>query len=251
MTAVYYRAGHDAHEYVLSASTGVPQLFVGDETTEPSIESPGAQCRLRIEISRAIKCPSLLGHLATFKQVQCAITMPNALETLLSRDQSEKVEAIRETFVDMFNATDDRATRILDSEDEAQHWVLKPMSLEGGGNGVFGRDIPKHCREMTNQDRSKYMLMRKIESPPMGGLLMSSQRLHEGGIVSELQIFGACMWSMNRDDEVRSLMDRNAGWSLKTKADYIDEMSVIKGYGCFDSPLLVSDEQYLRLGRPA
>jgi hypothetical protein len=33
--------------------------------------------------------------------------------------------------------------------------------------------------------------------------------------------------------------NRLAGWSFKTKAAGVDEMSVVKGYGCFDCPRLV------------
>jgi len=34
-------------------------------------------------------------------------------------------------------------------------------------------------------------------------------------------------------------MKEVAGWTFKTKPVSVDEMSVVKGYGCFDCPLLV------------
>ena len=33
-------------------------------------------------------------------------------------------------------------------------------------------------------------------------------------------------------------------WSFKTKDASVNEMSVVKGYGCFDSPLLVERETF-------
>lgn len=38
------------------------------------------------------------------------------------------------------------------------------------------------------------------------------------------------------------MINSEAGWSLKTKPANVDEMSVVKGYGCFDSPYLVGSK---------
>jgi len=37
-----------------------------------------------------------------------------------------------------------------------------------------------------------------------------------------------------------------AGWSVRTKPADVDEISVVKGYGAFDSVVLVEDEVFLR-----
>jgi hypothetical protein len=33
------------------------------------------------------------------------------------------------------------------------------------------------------------------------------------------------------------------GWTFKTKYADVDEMSVVKGYGCFDTPYLVASAE--------
>lgn len=241
VAVVYYRAGHDVHEYSPGGAMG---------RGEPSISSAGAQCRIRLEASRAIKCPSFLGHIATFKQVQTALARPGQVERFCPDDQ-EKANLLRSTFVDIFEATDERASGIVKDEQEAEDWIVKP-SLEGGGHGIFGKDIPAFFKTLSREERGKYILMRKIMPPPAGGLLMSSRGLHNGGVVSELQVFGTCFWKRQPNGIPRMLkftdVTPNAGWSLKTKAEHIKEMSVIKGFGCFDSPWLIEDGEFLRLG---
>jgi len=189
--------------------------------------------------------------------VQTALTDPGTLEHFFP-DSPEKVAALRGTFMELFDAMDVRADAVVRDRVEVEKWILKP-SLEGGGHGVFGGDIPGFLEGLTHDERGKYIFMRRIEAPITGGMLMSSQGLYEGGTVSELQIFGSCLWMVAAGEgrvgsgggtsEVNFVWSANAGWSLKTKAEHIKEMSVVKGYGCFDSPLLMDEEQYRRLGK--
>lgn len=62
-----------------------------------------------------------------------------------------------------------------------------------------------------------------------------------GPTVSELGIVGVCLW---KGAEI--IQNTQAGWTFKTKPTHIDEMSVVKGYGCFDCPNLVEEEEVLR-----
>jgi hypothetical protein len=67
-----------------------------------------------------------------------------------------------------------------------------------------------------------------------------------GPTVSELGFFGVCLWrSQPQSHHQQLLRNSEAGWSLKTKPQTVDEMSVVKGYGCFDYPYLVDEETYL------
>ncbi|CAG7966205.1 unnamed protein product [Penicillium olsonii] len=209
VSVVYMRAGYEAHEY--------------DHT--------GWQARLRLEKSIAIKCPSILSHISTFKKVQQALTAPGALERFLAPD---KAELIRNTFVQQYPLDQSveglRAQKII-RDDRISNHILKP-SLEGGGNNVYD-DIPEFLSSIPPAARSSYILMERIEPPLSRNLLVSRAGAQEGLVVSELGVYGTCLWK-----KTEALCNTCAGWSFKTKHADVDEMSVVKGYGCFDTPLL-------------
>ncbi|BCR93227.1 glutathione synthetase [Aspergillus luchuensis] len=215
ISVVYLRAGLEVHEY----------------------DAVGIECRVRLEQSRAIKCPSVLGHVLTFKKVQQALMGPGVLERFL--DSKEKVSAIRDTFVGMFSMDGDseegRYARGLATDPEsAWRYILKP-SLEGGGHNIYGEDIPGFLLGMSSESEwGRYVLMERIRSPVVGNVLMSRMGVEESDVVSELGVFGLCIW---KKGEI--LRNKTVGWSLKTKFADVDEMSVVKGFGCFDTPLLV------------
>ena len=73
--------------------------------------------------------------------------------------------------------------------------------------------------------------------------------MFEGNVISELGIFGVCLWKRKAGDGKESaraeiVEELEPSWSFKTKNANVDEMSVVKGYGCFDSPLLVEKEVF-------
>ncbi|RAL05204.1 putative glutathione synthetase large chain [Aspergillus ibericus CBS 121593] len=215
VSVVYLRAGHEPHEY--------------DEL--------GKEARLRLERSRAIKCPSLLAHILTFKKVQQTLTAPGVLEIFLA---PEKVAAVRATFVPMYPLDESEAgqhARSLATDPErAEDYILKP-SLEGGGHNIYGADIPQFLSSIPQSSWGAYVLMERIPSPLVGNILMSSDGIDSAAVISELGIFGTCLWQ-KVGDRCELLRNSTAGWSLKTKYADVDEMSVVKGYGCFDTPLL-------------
>ncbi|KAB8229054.1 uncharacterized protein BDW43DRAFT_289730 [Aspergillus alliaceus] len=81
--------------------------------------------------------------------------------------------------------------------------------------------------------------MERIRSPSVTNVLLSPSGLDSGGVVSELGVFGTCLWRKGTDDRPYDMLQNFVGgWSFKTKHEDVDEMSVVKGYGCFDTPLL-------------
>lgn len=218
ISVVYMRAGYEVHEY--------------DEV--------GRQARLRLELSVAVKCPSLLGHICTFKKVQQALTAPGALEHFLSED---KAAPIRSTFVRMYPLDESEAGlhgRSLATDPRiAQDYILKP-SLEGGGHNVYGDAIPQFLASVPRSTWCAYILMERIVTPGLQNTLLSSAGLDVGDVISELGVFGTCLWEKSpTSGSCQIIQNKVAGWSFKTKYDDVDEMSVVKGYGCFDTPLLV------------
>lgn len=191
VSLVYYRAGHQAHEY-----------------TDPAI-------RLRLELSRAIKCPDVLTHLTTFKSVQAALTSEHA------RTHFSICARLVQTFMPMMSTPNPNLIK------DPTDWVPKP-NLEGGDG--HGSDIPA---------QSNFTFQRRIHPPPTSGTLMLPDQIYQGPVVSELGILGTCLWRRNAEGGVEVLRKETAGWTFKTKPADVEGMNVVKGHGCFDCPLLV------------
>ena len=249
IAVVYMRAGYDFEEY-----------------------SPdGVEARLRLERSRAIKCPSILSHLATFKKVQQELAVPGVLEKFLSPEEATTVSG---TFAPMFpldggSMAGKIGRQLACNPATASNYVLKP-SLEGGGHNIYRTDIPGFLSSIPEAQWHTYILMEMVSPLIQKNILLTPRGIYdkmaaiedksdfgvenkaeeqsslgtlstkEGGpTVSELGIFGVCMWKKSGPDWDGIMLNTEAGWSFKTKPDYIDEISVVKGFGCFDSPLLV------------
>ena len=70
---------------------------------------------------------------------------------------------------------------------------------------------------------------------------MTPLGLYAGETVSELGVLGVCLWrsSESGGDNQLDIRHFGGGWTFKTKPADQNEMSVVKGYGCFDTPSLV------------
>ncbi|KAJ5931147.1 hypothetical protein N7466_006640 [Penicillium verhagenii] len=217
ISVVYLRAGYETREY--------------DQT--------GWEARLQLEKSTAIKCPSILGHITTFKKIQQALTKPGVLERFL---EESEVEVIRKTFVPVHPLDESEeglhARDLAGSPQTAKNYVLKP-SLEGGSHNIYGEDIPGFLASIPESQWSSYILMEKIKPPVSSNLLMSPVGIDDGEVVSELGVLGTCLWKRTHRGRCVMLHNSVGGWTFKTKHAEVNEMSVVKGYGCFDTPYLV------------
>jgi glutathione synthetase len=228
VSVIYYRAGFQADEY----------------------DANGIKMRLRMEYSRAIKCPPVLAHLTTLKKVQQALAVPGALERFLEVDEALSV---RKTFVTMYPLDEsDRGEQgrkaAMDPASAEQH-VLKP-SLEGGGHNIYGSDIPLYLEDLPPDNWNTYILQEKITPPAVTNYLMSSTGFYQGPVISELGVFGVCLWRSKKAGtssrrRVEIVKELDPCCSFKSKNADVDEMSVVKGYGCFDSPALVEMETFV------
>ncbi|KAJ5101259.1 hypothetical protein NUU61_003481 [Penicillium alfredii] len=207
---------------------------------------PGCcEARILLEKSAAIKCPTVLSHLSTFKKVQQALTAPGVLEHFLS---SENAAAIRGTFIALYPLDESNAgmhaRSIACDEQQSADYILKP-SREGGGHNIYSNEIPDFLARIPQSQRSSYILMERIRSPSVANILMGPAGIEGGEVISELGVFGCCLWRKEPDSSrgCQLLENLAAGWSFKTKHADIDEMSVVKGFGCFDTPLLVDKQE--------
>ncbi|KAI1340334.1 glutathione synthase [Xylariaceae sp. FL0016] len=217
VSVVYQRAGYDSDEY----------------------NNQGINTRYMLERSRAIKCPPLLSHLSGFKKVQQELTKDGVLEQFVT---PEKAALLRNTFMSIYPLDESKngqfARELIRDKVKSEKYILKP-SLEGGGHNVYGDDIPIFLDSMLPQEWSRFILMEKIIPPSIRGILVSSLLRHQGPVISELGVVGTCLWEQGSVDAGPEILENEvAGWTFKTKPADVDEISVIKGYGCFDCPLL-------------
>ena len=244
VSVVYYRAGYSPDEY----------------KSEKSWDA-----RLLIERSKAIKCPSVLTHLAGSKKVQQVLATPssNYLERFIQDPQD--AERIRKTFVAIYPMDDSPAGKIargiaMDAE-KCKGYVLKPQR-EGGGNNIYRDAIPPFLRQLGDERRFRgYILMELIEPPQLRNTILRNGEVKSGEVINELGIFGACVWdskpldaaSESSPDSKHStftinggqqrhmidMVEGDAGFLLRTKGRESEEGGIAAGFGALDSPCLV------------
>jgi glutathione synthase len=173
--------------------------------------------------------------------VQQALTKAGAVERFLPPEKAEKV---RKTFMVPMQVLDNspaglEAQAAATDPEECVKYVLKP-NRDGGGHNVYRSDIPKFLASKPKEAWVQYILMRLIEPPPTTGTLMLPEDLYHGAVISELGVLATCIWE-RKDEDLDVKMNEAAGWTFKTKPATVDEMAVVKGYGCFDCPLLIDD----------
>lgn len=166
------------------------------------------------------------------QKVQCALTAPGALERFLSQ---EKEYIIGSTFVSMYpldnSDSSAHAGQLTTDRKLSRNYIFETIVGRRGHN-IYGGEIPKFLASI---------LMERIQPPSVVIMLLSSSGLDSGGAISELVIFRTCLWWRGGGSRCEMPQNEVSGWSFKTKHEDIDEMSVVKGYGCFDTPLLFFD----------
>lgn len=190
VSTVYYRAGYSPAEY-----------------TEREWNA-----RLHLERSAAIKCPSVLTHLAGCKKVQQVLATPNSPQLARFLPDDEKWRRVRDTFVPMYpmglqqqqtsplsssasspsNPAAEGRMLALDPHSAAHH-VLKPQR-EGGGNNIYRTSIPPFLKELHDSQWPAYILMEMIETPPARNTILRNGEISAGGVISELGVYGCCLW---------------------------------------------------------
>ncbi|XP_073833539.1 glutathione synthetase-like isoform X3 [Musca autumnalis] len=192
--------------------------------------------RYLMESSTAIKCPSIHYHLAGTKKVQQALAQPEMLERFIS--DPDEIKMIGKIFTGLYSLDDNDAghKNYEMALKEPERFVLKPQR-EGGGNNVYGLDIPDVLKKMSRVERSAWILMDLIKPPISKGYM-----IRPGGsmppplveVVSELGIFGVVIGDVDN-----IICNYQAGHMLRTKVATANEGGVAAGLGALDSPYLV------------
>lgn len=231
VSLIYFRAGYSPAEYSFPAAWS---------------------SRLQLERSAAIKCPSVLTHVAGCKKIQQILAIPGSshVARFLSPGSSY-VTRIQETFANIYplDATPagQHAIRLATNPETAVKYVLKPQR-EGGGNNVYGTKIPPFLKSLGMEERKwrAYILMELIEPPAVKNILLRNGETKSGDVVGELGIFGVCLWSSTPTDshknaKIQILENFEAGWLLRTKGRESEEGGVAAGFGSIDSVCLIDD----------
>ncbi|XP_017085423.1 glutathione synthetase isoform X1 [Drosophila eugracilis] len=218
VAVIYFRAGYEPGHYHSQAEW---------------------DARYLMETSLAIKCPSIHYHLAGTKKVQQALAQPAVLERFIN--DPEEIKAVGKIFTGLYSLDDNEAGNA--SYEMAlrtpERFVLKPQR-EGGGNNVYGVDIPDALKRMSRVERSAWILMDLIHPPLTKGYMV-----RPGGdmppqivdMVSELGIFGVVI-----GDAEHIMHNYQAGHMLRTKLSTANEGGVAAGMGALDSPYLIDSD---------
>lgn len=231
VSLIYFRAGYSPNEYSSPASWSA---------------------RLQLERSAAIKCPSVLTHLAGSKKIQQILATPGS--TYVARflgPNSPFISNIQRTFANIYplDATPagQHAICLATESETAAKYVLKPQR-EGGGNNIYGTNIPPYLKSLGNDERKwrAHILMELIEPPTVRNMILRNGEVKSGEVVGELGIFGVCLWKSKHIDshekaKVEILENFGAGWLLRTKGRESEEGGVAAGFGAIDSVCLVDD----------
>lgn len=265
VSVVYYRAGYEVREYDDYGERTRQQLEISTAIKCPDVLTHLTTIK---SVQRALYGPGAIEH---FKVDPCIrdtfMPMYRLDETdegkilksrMLQSDERQSVSSIplmfaredcscsrlrcdlHQTCADVTFLNQGIAARklALDHLKSKQH-VLKP-NLEGGGHNVYRDDIPAFASRLQADDWQSYTLMELIDSPDRAGVLLTMNGVYRGPVISEIGILGSCIWE-RQDSGVRFISNEVAGWTFKSKPANVDEMSVVKGYGCFDCPDLVEE----------
>ncbi|KAF9973592.1 hypothetical protein BGZ65_009180, partial [Modicella reniformis] len=189
--------------------------------------------RLLAERSLAIKCPTIAYQLVGAKKVQQVLAAPGQLERFVK--DPESAAQLRASFTGLYpldNSPEGLAAyqAAMDNSDEL---VMKPQR-EGGGNNIYGKDIQKVLKTLTEDQRNAYILMDIIRPPITKNVLLRKGELQRADVVSELGIYGIFL-----HDGQKPIRNDNGGHLLRTKGVESNEGGVAAGFAVIDSVLLV------------
>ncbi|KAJ1969327.1 Glutathione synthetase [Dispira parvispora] len=191
------------------------------------------QARALVEQSKAIKCPNVAYQLAGTKKIQEVLSRAGVLERFV-QDPQVRMQ-IQQCFTGLYpldQSPEGRQAYQL-ALAHPERFVMKPQR-EGGGNNVYGRDIPPVLQSLSEKDQAAYILMDLIQPPELHNVLVHQGKVQRGPVISELGIFGTWLSQGNR-----VILNKPAGHLLRTKVASSNEGGIAAGFGVIDSPLLI------------
>ncbi|CAH1268486.1 GSS [Branchiostoma lanceolatum] len=191
--------------------------------------------RLKMERSKAIKCPCISYHLAGTKKVQQEVAQPGVLERFL--EDPRAVGRVRATFAGQYTLElgleGDKTVQMATTN--PQDFIMKPQR-EGGGNNIFGEDIRTLLNTLgDSEERSAFVVMDRIHPAVVPNYhIKAGQEPKLLQSSSELGIFGVFMAEGDR-----VLLNKQTGHYMRTKDSSATEEGIDNGVSVMDSPFLV------------
>ncbi|KAI8910120.1 glutathione synthase, partial [Gorgonomyces haynaldii] len=191
------------------------------------------QARKTLEGALCIKCPSVGYQLAGCKKVQQVLCLPGMLERYMTADECQEM---RHVFAELFplDGSADGLKALDLGLNQPQNYVLKPQR-EGGGNNIYGQDIPKALESMTPDEQKAWILMELLRPPVHENTIVAKSVARKTLVTSELGIYGVFIG----DGQVVYL-NEEAGPLLRTKEAKTMEAGIAVGTGALDTPLFVN-----------
>ncbi|KAK0045197.1 glutathione synthetase [Biomphalaria pfeifferi] len=191
--------------------------------------------RLKLELSTAIKCPSIQYQLMGSKKIQQELARPGAVERFIS--DASVVQDLRRTFADLYSLDlgpegDEAVEKALASPEK---FVLKPQR-EGGGHNLYSEDITKFFTLHRNsKQREGYILMQRIFPWQQKNYLVKrGVPFQLSDVVSELGIYGVYIGSAEQE-----IANYQCGHMMRTKITGTDEGGVVAGFAVLDTPFVI------------
>jgi glutathione synthetase len=223
VTTLYFRAGYAPTDYTTQ-----------DHWT----------ARLHLERSAAIKCPSILTHLAGSKKVQQVLATPQSPHLSRFLPNTTAASSVLSTFAPIYPLDTSpaglTARSLATNPETAVKFVLKPQR-EGGGNNVYRADIPPFLASLPESHWPAYILMEMIEPPAQANSIFRNGEVQGGDVICELGVYGVCLWKDGEGGtgEREVLENFEAGYLLRTKGAGSAEGGVAAGFGSVDSCCLI------------
>ncbi|CAG5120752.1 unnamed protein product [Candidula unifasciata] len=226
----------DSEKRLLIGDDEVAVMYLRDGYTAENYPSDEVwNGRLKIELSRAIKCPSIQYQLVGAKKIQQELARPGALERFISDHQV--VQSLRDTFADQYSLDlgpeGDKAVELALANPDK--FVLKPQR-EGGGHNLYNAEISKFfTQHKHSEERNAYILMQRIFPwQQKNYLVKTGVPFALSDVVSELGIYGVYIGSGDREIE-----NYECGHMMRTKITGTDEGGIVAGFAVLDTPFVL------------
>ena len=192
-----------------------------------------------IELSTAVKCPSMDTFLCTFKVFQNELQKPEVLAKYIPEESI--ANDIRRFFAKIFNAnemTEEERLQIYKEIRENTHkYIVKPQK-EGGGNNYYNEEIlkllPQEGSGEITQELKNSIIMERINPPETETLILHENKLKIVNTISEISVYGIILAY-----SCRSIINQSVGFLVRTKDVNNQEGGVIAGASAIDLPYLV------------
>ena len=206
-------------------------------TPNDFLTEPPQKARQLIEASSCVKIPDLPTQLAGMKKIQQILTQPEVLAQFI---RPEKAAQMKTSFVGMFgliSSVEWQQEKYLSGKELAlahpNHFVLKPQR-EGGGNNIYGAEIPAFLASLSEEEQLAYILMERIDVSTHTAQLVIKQNLQFTEGISEISRYGLCL-----SKKAEILLNQDAGYLVRTKPAHVQEGGVVSGYACLNSLALI------------